>query len=163
MQQRQSISGQALLVASPYRSQHTTAAPASLDANRRRRLVDYTQFRSDGTKSSVAINMDNISDLPSKTNTLRGMPACHALEASLVEMFADVEEITAVSNTKDERIDFYLKVKPKSQRKTTRVSTLDRVDGRDLQRTKSSRSLGDKSKISMLKRITRRSLSTPCA
>lgn len=57
-----------------------------------------------------------------------GMPACRALEATLIDV------VLAIDNSPDERerIDFFLKVAPKSQRKQQkrRVSTLDIVGAR---------------------------------
>jgi hypothetical protein len=99
-----------------------------------------------------------------------GVPACAALEASFVAMLLS-EESTKVSTQKEEeeeRIEFYLKVSPKSLRKTTRVSTLDRLvnrKGGSLDKIKSSRSLQQyRSKSpTRAKGLVCRSLSTPCA
>jgi hypothetical protein len=73
-----------------------------------------------------------------------GLPTCFALEASLADMILgdDKMEVNAATNKAD-RINFYLKVEPKSKRKPTRTSTLDRANSRRdlIKQIASSRSL----------------------
>lgn len=152
-------------------SQHgfLAAKPSLKRRKSNRRLVDYTKYRSDGTKSSMPQNTlmsVNDNEQPKKAHAL-GMPACLALEASLSAMMLSAED--ASQKEEEDRIDFYLKVSPKSRRKATRVSTLDTaVDrkGGTLERSKSSRSLQNLSARGPLRTrngLVRRSLSTPCA
>jgi hypothetical protein len=125
--QHEMKSHQCLLIASTLPQHEIAATP---DFNRRRRLVDYTKCRSDGTKSPMAqkkLLADRDKEPPKKPLAL-GIPAFLALDASLAAMLLSEGSAEVTSQKREEeRIDFYLKVLPKSVRKSTRVSTLDRV------------------------------------
>lgn len=97
-----------------------------------RRLLDYTQCRSDGTKSKRANlnktdNSDNTPRYPSHARKAR-LPNFQALDSSL----SQIERLDNEHQEDDEvRIEFFLKVMHKSQRKQSRrISTLDTVGGR---------------------------------
>jgi hypothetical protein len=126
----------------------------------RRMLVDYTQCRRDGTASSKSSNAKRSTEYPRNTALKMGLPTCFAFEASLTNRTSgdDKKDLSGAATKKAERISFYLKVQPKSQRKPTRTSSLDRaVSRRDwLQQMASSRNL-DGSTQSLGARSTRSS------
>jgi hypothetical protein len=115
----------------------------SVHSDRRpRRLVDYTQYRRDGTSPSNQSQHNTtkvtptFGNPPRKTNLKMGLPTCFALEASLEDIILGdfkKKELDAATNKAD-RIHFYFKVEPKNQRKPTRTSSLDTISSRkDLQ------------------------------
>lgn len=114
------------------RTLELSSSPRRSSPQLRRRLVDYTQCRSDGTSSTAAnaghkAISTNDYFLKAKLIPALGLPSCRALDASLADLMAVPEEKTE----DEERIDFFLKVAPKSQRRQSRrVSTLDTVGGR---------------------------------
>jgi hypothetical protein len=141
----------------------------------RRRLVDYTKCRRDGTPSSNTTSsniMDGTSSSDSTKQDIRlGLPTCRALETSLASMMLTKPiQIPQDEEQDDDRIDFFLKIVPKSQRKSSRVSTLDRADSRRggllrQMRSLSSRSVDLDTTTSSFHRhkLVKRSASTPCA
>ena len=122
--------------------------------NGRRQLLDYTKYRSDGSKAPPRNCMmdDTVNQRPS----IKGLPACTALDASLETVLSRPD-----SNT-DERIDFFLKISPPSARRSSRVSTLDTVYKHRLsfQRNK-AKSLGDEDPTEKHRGRCSRSCSTP--
>jgi hypothetical protein len=105
------------------RSNSTTVA----NTRNRRRLVDYTKCRSDGTASSKSNNSKHATQYP--RNALKmGLPTCFALEASLVEK--EVLTDTTSDKVTPDRIKFNHYVEARSQLKPSRVSTLDRTNSR---------------------------------
>jgi hypothetical protein len=100
-----------------------------------RRLVDYTQYRRNIHSSSqlyhTNITPTAVFSPPRKTNLKMGLPTCFALEASLDDIILGdaKEELDAAAN-KANRVDFYLRVEPKSQRKPARISSLDTASSR---------------------------------
>lgn len=93
----------------------------------KRRLVDYTKTRGAGSTSSlndaVSKHLDAVSH---KHNNVIGMPTFRAMEAALVDrqLASTVSRSPSPAN-REERVEFLLKVSPKSQRKPTRISSLD--------------------------------------
>lgn len=112
--------------------------PPRLNPSRRRRLVDYTQCRRDGTRSR-ALNMQNPTTRSPKKDDSLAMPTCRSLDASITNLL-DAIDVTNNESKDSERIDFYLKVTPKNQRRNPRVSTLDTIGGprKILQRSQST-------------------------
>ena len=128
--------------------------PPKKEPSGRRQLLDYTIHRSDGSKAPPRNCMldEELNQKPS----IKGLPACTSLDASLEQLISSVD-----SNT-DERIDFFLKISPRSARRSSRISTLDTVYRQRLsfQRNK-AKSLGDQEHSEKLSRRCRRSCSTP--
>jgi hypothetical protein len=143
----------------------------------RRRLVDYTKCRRDGTTPSNVNATSPPSAVYPKKDARLGLPTCHALDTSLASMILASRPIQMLQDKNkkkdDDRIDFFLKIVPKSQRKASRISTLDRADHRKvvLLRTirslsSSSRSVDSDTTIPPFQRHTtlvKHSVSTPCA
>jgi hypothetical protein len=128
--------------------------PPKKEPTGRRQLLDYTIYRSDGSKAPPRTNMldDDLNPKPS----IKGVPACTSLDASLETVLSRVDSDT------DERIDFFLKISPRSARRSSRISTLDTVYRHRLsfQRNK-AKSLGDHEYRETVSRRCRRSCSTP--
>jgi hypothetical protein len=122
--------------------------------NGKRRLLDYTKYRSDGTQAPPRNGMldDDVNPRPS----IKGLPACTSLDASLHTVLSSAD-----SNT-DERIDFFLKISPQSARRSSRVSTLDTVYKHRLSfRRNKAKSLGDEEPTDKISGRCSRSCSTP--
>lgn len=147
--------------------------PSKSDSNLlpHRRLVDYTQCRRDGTASNNA-NVNYKSSTDPKKAIKSGMPAFRSLESSLDTSAVSPDPSTDTDSEThqgdNDRIEFFLKIVPKSQRKKSRISTLDKVKRRKgglvRDSLKSSRSLSErKDQVYPATRTVKRSVSTPCA
>lgn len=153
----------------------------ALNPHHRRCLIDYTECRRDGTKSSHDLtrytNHSDTAALYVKNKTLSVGNVHHiAFEPSCKEIASPSDDGRhAVEQA--ERIDFYLKVPPKSQRKHTRVSTLDMVgtqadlfrqislsnshDGRDRSVKAAEKSYGSSTRSAKLQNSTHTTETSP--
>ena len=107
----------------------TPRVPTPTSEMESRRLIDYTRCRRDGIESNNANTRigNNSADYPSKRNSV-DLPSCNALDASLAK---NIVVSLGREEQREARVDFFLKVMPKSQRKQSRrISTLDTVGGR---------------------------------
>lgn len=111
----------------------TKALPAPREA-KSRRLVDYTQCRSDGTKARNATNVDS-SDKATPLSLSKTENACLPSFRALDEYLSQVERLGNDEPQDEDKdpIHFFLKVLHKNQRpQSRRVSTLDTIGGRKI-------------------------------
>lgn len=107
----------------------TPQVPAPTSKIESRRLVDYTRCRRNGIESINANTRigNSSADYPSKRKSV-DLPSYNALDAPLANI---VVSLGGREEQREARVDFFLKVMPKSQRKQSRrISTLDTVGGR---------------------------------
>jgi hypothetical protein len=115
------------------RNNHRAIAPASCHQGealstktiktQRRRLVDYTECRSDGTKSRRNCSL---------ARSISSVPICQSLDSTVDLLLTTVETTTNEEEEEEENvesIDFFLKITPKHKRKNSRESTLDIIGG----------------------------------
>jgi hypothetical protein len=90
----------------------------------RRRLVDYTEYRSDGTKSRRNCSL---------ARSISSVPICQSLNSTVVGLPLTTVETTTNEEEEEEEnvesIEFFLKITPKHKRKNSRESTLDIIGG----------------------------------
>jgi hypothetical protein len=103
---------------------HSTIAPAPyqgelLSTKPPKRLIDYTECRSDGTKTRRNSSL---------AQSISVVPICQAFDATYATvhlLLATVEE----EEEEEESIEFFLKITPRHKRKNSRESTLDIIGG----------------------------------